>query len=113
MAPSSDTIYRYRFTARPAGTYWWHSHSHLQREDGLYGRLGVWQPDGGNVHRDRYDEDRTEHVILLQDWVHRTGTDMFLDHHFDRGSNKADSFLINGRGRYENCLLYTSDAADE
>ena len=33
--------YRYRFTLRQSGTYWYHSHSGFQEQAGLYGALIV------------------------------------------------------------------------
>ena len=62
----------------------------------MYGKLIVREPDRENVHRKEYDEDRTEHVIMIQDWVHKTGVDVFLPYHHDDGSNRATSFLVNG-----------------
>ena len=39
---------------------------------------------------------------MIQDWVHKSGVDMFVPHHWDDGSNKATSFLVNGKGRFQN-----------
>jgi hypothetical protein len=44
-------MFRYKFSAYPAGTYWYHSHSAFQREDGFYGKLIVRQPRDVEVHR--------------------------------------------------------------
>ena len=33
--------WQYRFTVRQSGTYWYHSHSMLQEQAGLYGALIV------------------------------------------------------------------------
>ena len=94
--------FKYKFVANPAGTHWWHSHAALQREDGMYGALIVREPDAKNVHKDLYDEDLSSHVLIIQDWVHKSGVDMWLPHHWDDGSNKATSFLVNGKGRFRN-----------
>jgi len=94
--------FRYKFIANPGGTHWYHAHAAFQREDGLYGKLVVRVPKEENVHRDLYCHDLEEHTIIFQDWVHKTGLSMFIPHHWDDGSNKADSFLINGRGRFRN-----------
>ena len=94
--------FRYQFVGNPEGTHWWHSHAALQREDGMYGALIIREPDQENVHRQLYDQDLTEHVLIIEDWVHKSGIDMFVPHHWDDGSNKAESFLINGKGRYHN-----------
>ena len=94
--------FRYKFVANPAGTHWWHSHAALQREDGLYGSLIVREPKEEDIHHDLYDEDLSAHVLIIQDWVHKSGVDMWLPHHWDDGSNKATSFLVNGKGKFRN-----------
>ena len=94
--------FKYKFVANPAGTHWWHSHAALQREDGMYGKFIIKEPDEENIHRNLYDEDLSEHVMIIEDWVHKSGIDMFVPHHWDDGSNKAVSFLINGMGRFKN-----------
>ncbi|XP_023339876.1 uncharacterized protein LOC111710084 [Eurytemora carolleeae] len=94
--------FRYKFIANPAGTHWYHAHAAFQREDGNYGKLIVRVPDVENLHRSLYDEDLDDHVMIVQDWVHKTGVDQFIPHHWDDGSNKPESFLINGKGRFKN-----------
>ncbi|MEO0422986.1 MAG: copper resistance system multicopper oxidase, partial [Pseudomonadota bacterium] len=54
--------FTYRFPIRQAGTYWYHSHSGLQEQQGHYGPI-VIEPRGG----DAVDYDR-ELVIVLSDW---------------------------------------------
>ena len=68
----------------------------------MYGPLIVRQPDSDNFHKHLYDEDLSEHVLMIQDWVHKSGVPMWYKHHWDDGSNKATSFLVNGRGRSRN-----------
>ncbi|EJN37163.1 copper-resistance protein, CopA family, partial [Pseudomonas sp. GM84] len=60
IAPGGD--YRYRFTLRQNGTYWYHSHSGLQEQAGVYGAI-VIEPREPEVHR--YQRD---HVLLFSDW---------------------------------------------
>ncbi|XP_062138710.1 uncharacterized protein LOC133847577 [Drosophila sulfurigaster albostrigata] len=79
--------FRYRFEVDHAGTNWWHSHTEHQRAFGLAGPLIVRQPVKLNPHAHLYDFDRSEHVIMIQDWVHN----------FDE--SVAENILINGRGR--------------
>jgi manganese oxidase len=61
--------YTYEFTAKQAGTYFYHSHDHPDRQQGLglYGAL-IIDPKGG-------DEPRTDHeyVVQLQEWLQRDG----------------------------------------
>lgn len=57
------TTFVYRFRVQQNGTYWYHSHSGLQEQSGVYGSI-VIKPKGGD--RVRYDR---EHVIVLSDWT--------------------------------------------
>ena len=53
----------YQFTANPAGTFWYHSHTAIQRDDGLSGIFVVRERDVEDVGCDL-----SEHVIHLQEW---------------------------------------------
>jgi len=55
--------YRYRFTLRQSGTYWYHSHSMFQEQAGLYGALII---DPATPPPYAFDR---EHVVLLSDWT--------------------------------------------
>ncbi|UVL63464.1 copper resistance system multicopper oxidase [Pseudomonas sp. B21-032] len=54
--------YLYRFTLQQSGTYWYHSHSGLQEQAGVYGAIVIEprQPEGHRYQRD--------YVLLLSDW---------------------------------------------
>lgn len=52
----------YEFPIKHSGTYWYHAHSALQEQQGVYGSL-VFYPK--NEVKD-YDE---EHVLVLSDWT--------------------------------------------
>ncbi|HEX8642963.1 MAG TPA: copper resistance system multicopper oxidase [Allosphingosinicella sp.] len=52
----------YEFPVRQSGTYWYHSHSGLQEQQGLYGPIII---DPAGVDPVEYDR---EHVIVLSDW---------------------------------------------
>jgi FtsP/CotA-like multicopper oxidase with cupredoxin domain len=53
----------FEFKLRHSGTYWYHSHTHLQEQSGVYGSIIV-TPDGGEpVSADR------EQVVVLSDWT--------------------------------------------
>lgn len=56
--------FTYEFPIRQAGTYWYHSHSGLQEQTGLYGSI-VIEPKGGDA---RYPNLR-DAVVLLSDWT--------------------------------------------
>jgi len=56
------TTHTYRFPAQQSGTYWFHSHSGLQEQSGIYGSI-VIEPQGREPFR--YDRD---YVVVLSDW---------------------------------------------
>jgi CopA family copper-resistance protein len=55
--------FSYRFPVRQAGTYWYHSHSGMQEQTGLYGPL-IFEPRG----REPYSYQR-DYVVMLSDWT--------------------------------------------
>jgi CopA family copper-resistance protein len=55
--------FRYRFRTRQSGTYWYHSHSGLQEQTGVYGPI-IIDP----LEPDPYPYDR-EYVVMLGDWT--------------------------------------------
>jgi CopA family copper-resistance protein len=55
--------FTYRFPVKQGGTYWYHSHSGMQEQTGLYGAL-VIESRWGEAHG--FDR---EHVIVLSDWT--------------------------------------------
>ena len=54
--------FTYRFPLKQAGTYWYHSHSGLQEQQGHYGPI-IIDPADGSIEADR------EYVIVLSDWT--------------------------------------------
>jgi L-ascorbate oxidase len=56
------TTHTYRFPAQQTGTYWYHSHSGLQEQAGVYGAI-VIEPKG----REPFRFNR-EYVVVLSDW---------------------------------------------
>lgn len=59
--------FTYTFPAQQSGTYWYHSHSGLQEQSGVYGSI-IIDPKT----RDPFRYDR-EYVVVLSDW-HKTDT---------------------------------------
>lgn len=70
----------------------------LQRGDGAFGALII--EDLKDPHRHLYDFDLPEHTVILNDWLHQPAQSSFILHHFGDGDNKANSMLINGKGRF-------------
>ena len=58
-----DGIYEYRFKVQQNGTYWYHSHSGLQEQVGVYGALVI---DAKEPEPFTYDRD---YVVMLSDWT--------------------------------------------
>ena len=58
--------FTYRFKIQQSGTYWYHSHSDLQEQAGLYGPI-IIEPTRPEPYR--YDRD---YVIMLSDWTDQT-----------------------------------------
>ncbi len=57
------TTYEYRFPVRQHGTYWYHSHSGFQEQQGVYAPLVIEAREPEPFHYDR------EHVVMLTDWT--------------------------------------------
>ena len=55
--------YTYRFPVKQSGTYWYHSHSGFQEQQGLYAPLVIEPREPDAVEYDR------EHVVMLTDWT--------------------------------------------
>ena len=54
------TTFTYEFPIRQTGTYWYHSHSGLQEQQGIYGSI---------VIPDQQHETARDYVVLLSDWT--------------------------------------------
>jgi FtsP/CotA-like multicopper oxidase with cupredoxin domain len=57
------TTHTFGFTLRHSGTYWYHSHTQLQEQSGVYGGIVVKPRGGEPVKADR------EQVLILSDWT--------------------------------------------
>lgn len=55
--------FTYQYEVRQNGTYWYHSHSRLQEQLGVYGPLVI---DPAGPEPVQYDR---EHVVMLSDWT--------------------------------------------
>lgn len=100
ILPASSFTYNFTIGDDEHGTFWWHSHSDLQRADGLWGGLAVHSPNDVNSFEEDY-------LIMVGDWFHRNQSEV-LSWYADassRGNEPVpDSLLVNGRGRF-NCSM--------
>ena len=55
--------FEYRFRVKQAGTYWYHSHTRVQEQSGIYGPI-IIDPD----KPDPFEYDR-DYVVMLSDWT--------------------------------------------
>jgi FtsP/CotA-like multicopper oxidase with cupredoxin domain len=60
--PPGET-FTYRFKVAQTGTYWYHSHSGMQEQTGMYGAIVIEAADGETIRADR------DYVIQLSDWT--------------------------------------------
>ncbi len=58
---AAGETFTYRFQVKQSGTYWYHGHSGMQEQSGLYGAL-IITPE--NVSR----PEKNDYIILLSDW---------------------------------------------
>lgn len=109
----SGETFTYRFTLKQNGTYWYHSHSGLQEQSGVYGPLIIEPRD-----KDPFDFDR-DYTVLLSDWTDENPEQVFnnlkSDGDFYKQKNSAKggyqpdlsdvtgyTFLMNGKSSGEN-----------
>jgi len=55
--------FTYRFKVRQSGTYWYHSHSGMQEQTGMFGAIVVEPASGESIRADR------EFIIQFSDWT--------------------------------------------
>ena len=90
-----QTSFSYMYTAKPSGTFWYHSHSGAQRTDGFYGALIVkerpermeqvqseLQKHGVDV---AFEDLPGKHTLTLLDWQHEASLDLFTQIHASLG----------------------------
>jgi len=109
ISPGKAMEYDLKIPDDQHGSFWWHSHSEVQRADGLFGALIVHKPGPrGNGKTEAaihgYDE---EQVLLVGDWYHRPA-EQVLGSYTDWKNFKIepapDSLLVNGNGHF-NCSM--------
>jgi CopA family copper-resistance protein len=61
MAPGET--FTYQFKVQQSGTYWYHSHSEMQEQTGLYGAIVIDPATPNPIQSDR------DYVVLMSDWT--------------------------------------------
>ncbi|GJQ82110.1 Lac2 [Trypoxylus dichotomus] len=90
----------YQWIAGNAGTHFWHSHTGLQKMDGLYGSIVVRQAPSRDPNSNLYDFDLTTHVMLISDWMHEDAAERFPGRLAVNTGQDPESLLINGKGQF-------------
>jgi hypothetical protein len=75
---SPGRTFIYEFDLRQSGTYWYHSHTMLQEQRGLFGALVIAPKD-----EEAFDQLR-DHIVVLSDWTDEEANSVF--HTLKRGS---------------------------
>ncbi len=120
IAPGETFVYR--FKVRQTGTYWYHSHSGMQEQTGMYGAIVIDPAGGDPIRADR------DYVVQLSDWTdedpmrvfHKlkmqsdyynfnqpTAVDFFRD-----ASSEGLSAAINKRKMWNQMRMNPTDLAD-
>ena len=64
IPPGGKRVFEFRL--RQSGTYWYHSHSGLQEQRGVYGAIVIEPREPDDLKVDR------EHVVVLSDWTNES-----------------------------------------
>lgn len=65
--------FRYQFKVNQSGTYWYHSHSGFQEQQGMYGAIIIDPQQPAPYSFDR------EHVVVLSDWSDEDPLDVYAN----------------------------------
>jgi FtsP/CotA-like multicopper oxidase with cupredoxin domain len=117
-----DDTFRYEFELVQNGTYWYHSHSGLQEQTGVYGPIIIEPREEDPVKYDR------EYVIMLSDWTFEDPNKIFAklkkqDDYYNRQRRTLSDYFrdVRERGQREttadrrmwgNMRMAASDIAD-
>lgn len=90
----SYTTFQYKFRASAIGTHMYHAHSAAEMSDGIVGAFVVRQADSLEPLKKYYDEDKSDHIIVVSEWSHGFAIQNLLDIH----PLAIEALLINGKG---------------
>ena len=87
----AGSSFRYIFNATPPGTHWYHSHTGVQRTDGLFGALIV-KESSNNLETittalglGNFEDLPGSHTLSLLDWQRESSLDLFTQIHSTLG----------------------------
>ncbi|KAF5301108.1 hypothetical protein FQR65_LT08938 [Abscondita terminalis] len=95
-------IFRYKWEAKEPGTHFWHSHTGLQKVDGISGPIIIREASVNNPYAFMYNYDLSSHVVFLQEWSHEYMDEKNPGRKYSKVSHNPDNILINGKGQYLN-----------
>ncbi|NIP30939.1 MAG: multicopper oxidase domain-containing protein, partial [Candidatus Dadabacteria bacterium] len=100
-----NTIYTYEFRIKHPGTYWYHSHTGLQEQKGVYGSL-VFEPVKTRNDIKKVDEEK---VVVLSDWTDENPSEVLRTlkrgseyYNFKKGTIQTAWGVIKNRALAEN-----------
>lgn len=104
-----SSTFRYSFYAREAGTNFYHSHSGLQKANGMFGSLVIRAPEHHDQNAHLYNYDLPEHTIVVTNWLHDYA-ETYLPG-LSSSLKLYESLTFDGRGRYLNvsfvlCIIW-------
>ncbi len=68
------TTFTFRFPIKHSGTYWYHSHTMLQEQRGLYGAIVIKKP-----HEDHHSPYVLDRTLVLSDWTSENPKDILAN----------------------------------
>lgn len=95
------TSFVYNFTADTPGTHMWHAHIGFQEADGVFGTMIVRRPVSKEPHSDLYDEDRSEHSMIVWHWFGSSAREVLTISKYNGLRSRGEGLIINGLGGLE------------
>ncbi|KAL0272318.1 UNVERIFIED_CONTAM: hypothetical protein PYX00_005342 [Menopon gallinae] len=89
----SFTTFQYKFRATHAGTHMWQINTGEEKLETLFGGFVVRKPDSREIHRDLYDLEDPEHLIVIHSLTFPPKTVQIPN------SNSVTRLVINGKVR--------------
>lgn len=83
----SNTVHTYKFPLKQSGTYWYHSHTMLQEQSGMYGAFIIHKKEEPKM---------PEYVMLLSDWSDEN------PHEIERSLHKETDWYAIKKGATQN-----------